>query len=113
MSKALNFNNVKKQYLTVTLADDKKTTLMVGTPTKAIMDDLILLKSSLETITEDETNVEATEDLYIACAKILSRNKAGIKITSEYLATVFDFEDVMIFFNSYMEFIDEVIGSKN
>lgn len=112
MAKALNFNNVKKQYLTVTLADEKKTTLMISTPTKAIMDDLVLLKSSIEAIEEDETNVETTNELYIACAKVMSRNKAGIKITPEYLATVFDFEDVMIFFNAYMEFIDEVIGSK-
>lgn len=113
MTKPLNFNNVKKQYLTVVLADEKKTTLFVGTPTKAIMDDLVRLQSSLETISDDETNVEATDDLFDACAKVLSRNKAGIKITKEYLSNVFDFEDVMIFFSSYMDFISEVTGSKN
>lgn len=113
MAKPLNFNNVKKQYLTVVLADDKKTTLLVGTPTKAIMDDLVRLQSSLETISDDETNVEATDDLFDACAKVLSRNKAGIKITKEYLSNVFDFEDVMIFFSGYMDFISEVTGSKN
>ncbi len=113
MAKALNFNNVKKQYLTVVLADDKKTTLLVGTPTKAVMDDLARLQGSLETLSEDETNVDATDDLYEACAKILSRNKAGVKVTKEYLAEIFDFEDIIIFFSNYMEFISEVTNQKN
>lgn len=113
MSKSLNFNNIKKKYLTVTLADEKNTTLMIGTPTKAIMDDLVLLQSSLESLSEDETNVDATEDLYNACSKVMSRNKGGIKITKEYLEEIFDFEDIVIFFNAYMDFINEVTGVKN
>lgn len=113
MAKMLNFNNVKKRYLTVTLPDDKNTVLLVGTPTKAIMDDLVLLQSSIETISDDETNVEATNDLYEACAKIMSRNKAGVTITAEYLAAVLDFEDITIFLNAYMDFIGEVVDSKN
>lgn len=113
MAKALNFNNVKKQFLTVTLADEKNTTLMIGTPTKAIMDDLAVLQESMESVNDNENNIEATDDLYNACARVMSRNKAGIKITKEVLAEIFDFEDIVIFFKAYMDFIDEVIGSKN
>lgn len=113
MAKTLNFNSVKKHYLTVTLADERNTTLLVGTPTKAIFDHLTRLKSSLETLSEDETDVDATDDLYDACAKVMSRNKSGVKVTKEYLENVFDFEDVMIFFSNYMEFISEVANSKN
>lgn len=113
MAKALNFNNVKKQFLTVTLADEKNTTLMIGTPTKSIMDDLMILQESMNSVSDNETNNEATDDLYSACARVMSRNKAGVKITKEYLAEVFDFEDIVIFFNAYMDFIDEVIASKN
>lgn len=113
MSKAINFNTVKKRYLTVTLTDEKKTTLMIGTPTKAIMDELILLQSSFDVLSEDEANAEATDDLYNACAKIMSRNKGGIKITKDELAEIFDFEDIMIFFNAYMDFIGEITDLKN
>ena len=113
MAKTLNFNNIKKSYLTVTLADEKETTLMIGTPTKKVMDDLLLLKSSLEALEEDETNVDATDDLYAACAKVMSRNKAGVKITKEFLAEIFDFEDILIFFNAYMDFVSEIGNSKN
>jgi hypothetical protein len=113
MAKSLNFNNLKKQYLSVTLADEKNTTLLIGTPTKKLMDDLTLLQSNLEAIEEDSGNTESFDELYTVCAKIMSRNKAGVIITKEKLEDIFDFEDVVIFFNAYMEFISEVTGSKN
>lgn len=113
MANTLNFNNVKKRYLTVTLADEKKTILMIGTPTKAIIDDLLLLQSSLEAVKDDETNAEAVDDLYLSCAKVMSRNKGGIKVTKEFLETLFDFEDIMLFFSAYMDFVEEVTNAKN
>lgn len=113
MSKPLNFNSIKKRYLTVTLSDEKKTTLLIGTPTKAIVDELILLQASFEELNEDETNVEATDNLYNACAKIMSRNKGNIKITKNDLAEILDFEDILIFFNAYMDFIGEITDGKN
>lgn len=113
MSNTLNFNNLQKRYLTVTLADENNTTLMIGTPTKAIMNDLLVLQSSVETIREDDTNLEALDDLYGACARVMSRNKAGKKITKEYLEEIFDFEDVMIFFNAYINFVTAITNVKN
>lgn len=113
MAKTLNFNNMKKQYLTVTLADEKKTTLMISTPTKGVMDELLMLQESLEALTENNTDMNAIDDLYTACAKIMSRNKGGIVITKEYLENLFDFEDIVILFNAYMDFINEVTGEKN
>lgn len=113
MAKTLNFNSVKKQFLTVTLADEKNTVLMIGTPTKAIVDDLTLLQDSLNAVNKNENNTVVTDDIYNACARVMSRNKTGVKITKEYLAEIFDFEDIILFFNAYMDFIDEVIASKN
>ena len=113
MSKSLNFNNVKKHYLTITLADEKNTVLMIGTPTKAIMDDITLLQESMTDINENNVSDEATDDIYRACAKIMSRNRAGVEITTEFLSELFDFEDIIIFFNAYMDFISEIANSKN
>lgn len=113
MSKTLNFNKLKKQYLTVELADEEKTVLLIGMPAKAIMDDLFTLKENLDAISDGENDTEVTDDLYLACAKVMSRNKGGIKITKEKLSDLFDFEDIMIFFNAYMEFIEEITSSKN
>lgn len=111
MSKTIDFTARKKPYINVKLADD--TVLMIGTPTKAVMNDLLSLKSSLETVGEGENTEEAINDLYDACARVMSRNKTGKKITAEYLADLMDLEDIMYFFNAYMEFVVEVADAKN
>ena len=118
MAKPLNFNNVKKEYLPVTLRDgngsDKKPTfILVGTPTKGLLEDLTQLQSTFDETTDNNYAPEVIDDLYNACAKIMSRNKTGRKITKEHLEDIFDFEDIMIFFRAYMEFVNELVNSKN
>lgn len=107
----LDFTKRKKEYLTVKLNDEKKTVLMIGTPTKAILSEFVALN---EKIDEDGgADSEAINDLYHVCAKVMSFNKGGIRITSDYLADFFDIEDIMIFFNAYTEFISSVTTQKN
>lgn len=113
MAHTLNYNTIEKQYLTVTLADENNTVLMVGTPTKAVMKDLLLLEASVDAIEEDETNLEALDDLYTACARVMSRNKLGRKITKEYLEELFDIEDIMLFFRAYIDFVTTLSNAKN
>lgn len=110
MAKTLNFNSIKKQYLTVTLPDAKKTTVMIGTPTKAILTEFINMSESLTDATEQD---QIMDELYKVCAKIMNRNKGGVVITAELLEECLDFEDIMIFINSYSEFIKEITSSKN
>jgi hypothetical protein len=105
--KALNFNNTKKTYLNVTLTDG--TVLLVGTPTKRIFDELIAIKDNLDNIADSET----LSIIYDVCALIMSRNKTGKEITKEYLEEIFDVEDIIMFFKSYVEFMDEVKSVKN
>lgn len=113
MSKPLDFNNLKKRYLTVTLADEKNTTLLLRVPTKAILDEFIAVQSTLDAIGEDNTDPALIDDLYRVCARVLSSNKTGAKITQEYLEEIFDFDDIMIFLDAYTEFIGEIVNSKN
>lgn len=113
MAKTLDFTKVKKNYLPVIFDDETKTTIFVGTPTKALLDELLVMQSSFDELSEDGADETNAEDLYIACSKVMSRNKTGAKITKEYLESVFDFEDIIIFFHSYMDFISEVVGRKN
>lgn len=110
MAKVLNFNNIKKQYMTVTLSDENNTTLMIGTPTKAILDEFINMQDS---IAEHSVQADVMEELYEICARIMSRNKGGIEIAKEHIEETFDFEDIMIFIKAYTEFIKEVTNRKN
>ncbi len=111
MAKTLDFTTRKKEYLTVKLADEKKTVLMIGTPTKEILDEFIEINERVSE--EGGADKEALNDLYRVCARVMSFNKGGIKITDKYLAGFFDLEDVMVFFNAYSEFMASITGSKN
>ena len=111
MSKVLDFTKQKKEYLTVKLNDEKNTVLLIGTPTKAILDDFIAINNRL---TEDNGgDLETVYDLYNVCAKVMSFNKGGIKITPEYLSTFFDMQDIITLFKAYTEFITTITNAKN
>lgn len=110
MAKALDFNKTKKRYWTVTLPDDKKTVLLISTPTKAVFNELISMKNALESAEMAES---AIDDLYEICAKIMSRNKTGRVVTVEYVQEIFDFEDIILFVHGFTEFVHEVAGTKN
>lgn len=109
MAKSLNFNNIAKKYFTVTLADEKNTTVMIGMPTKALLEALTNL--DLKNAEELENDLTALEDVYRVSAQIMSRNKGGIEITKEYLEEVWDFEDVVIFLREYMTYVTEAVSS--
>ena len=114
MSKPLNFNNVKKRYLTVTLADEKQTTIMISAPTKRVLSALIGLQDTMTEI-EETSNIseETLDELYSLTSEIMSHNKGGVKIQEELLEEIFDFEDIMTFFDAYMDFINEETAGKN
>lgn len=110
MANVLNFNKTKKQYMTVVLPDEKETTIMIGTPTKKVMDEFIAMGQGLQDAASD---TEAMDELYDLTAKIMSHNKGGIRITSDQIAEILDLEDIMAFIQSYTVFIQGITGSKN
>ncbi len=113
MTKPLNFNNSRKKYLTVILNDEKNTTLLVGTPTKAIMNELIALQKEINSMGDGEVDMESLELLYELSATLMSRNKTNTKVTKEQLENTLDLEDIFTFFTAYMEFIEDVSKGKN
>ena len=108
MAKTFDFNTLKKQYLTTTLPDEAKTTIMVGMPTKQLFDELTSLSSSLKTESD-----ETVGELYSLVAKLMSRNKGGIKITREHLESCVDFEDLVAYVKSYLVFVRGIASTKN
>ena len=108
---SLNFNNIQKQYLMVTLNDDKNTILSIANPTKRLLEEFISVQSMLSGA--EEGSMEQIDVLYDMCAKLMSRNKGNITITKEKIEELFDIEDIMVLFNAYMEFITNQVNSKN
>lgn len=105
----LNFNKMKKEYLTVTFPDDN--TIMVSTPSKAVMEELMEFKGTFSRLKEDSTDMGVINALYDMCAKVMTNNKGGVSITADYLSKQLDIMDLMTFFNSYMEYIDKIRGA--
>lgn len=110
MAKTLDFNALKKKYLTVKLADENNTVLMIKTPTKRILDRFTAMKN---TTTESMMDEDAVDVLYDLIADILSHNKGGVIVSREDIENAMDYEDIVVFIRTYMEFINEVINSKN
>ena len=110
----LNFNKVKKHYLNITLVDGR--VIMVGTPNKGLLDKIMVMDTRLKTEnTNDVTDVSSDQinELYNICGEILSINKTNTKITGKELGEMFDVEDLFLFFNTYMTFLDSIANSKN
>lgn len=112
MAKQLNFNNIKKEYLTVTLPDEKRTVLMVGTPNKGLLKELMTIKNALDQYGEDMSE-DSIDNLFYICARLMSRNKGGVEIAKDYIEELFDIEDILIFVHAYLDFVTELASSKN
>lgn len=117
MSNVLDFNKARKQYFTVTLPDEDKTTILISTPGKTVMEELLALGLQFKDIDEDSDLDDGIDqimgDLYNIVAKVMSFNKTGVKITKEKIEDCLGFDDIVLFFNSYLDFIKDIKNSKN
>jgi len=105
----LDFTKVKKNYLNVKLTDG--TTILIGMPTKRQFDDFSRLNERLTTAQMND--LSEIEEIYNLTASIMSRNKAGKEISPEYIADIFDIEDIVTFYNAYVEFVGGNTASPN
>ena len=101
--KELNFNNIKKTTFKVTLPDENQTKLTLLTPTKSVIAQM-----------KKATSSEADEsDMFELTAKVISRNKEKFRVTVEHLEDCLDLEDIIIFFDKYMDYVNEMANQKN
>lgn len=110
MAQTLDFNKVKKSYLTITLNDEKQTKLLVMTPTKRLLTEL---SEMLPDTSGDMPSEEDLNSLYELTARLMSRNKAGKQVNAADLAEILDFEDLITFFTAYTDFIQSAANVKN
>lgn len=113
-NKSLNFNTAVRPSLEITLQDEKQTFLRVTVPTTAqiyqLKETMPALQEALKT--ENEDSISA---LYSLAAGLISRNREDISITVEYLQgeCAWGFEELLLFFNAYLDFINDFKNAKN
>ncbi len=105
----LDFTQSAKRFLAVNLIDNQL--IRVRMPTKRVFDALLGLKDHLTSLTADDGG-QLTE-IYNLIAIVLSNNLEHRAIASDYLAELFDIEDVQTFFQAYMAFISGVMSDPN
>ena len=87
--------------------DEAGTKLSLLQPTKSLFQKMASMSEEVGSI--DYADLDALDEVYGVCAELMSRNKESIKVTAEMLAGALDFEDIVLFLQSYGEFVASVI----
>lgn len=105
----LDFTQSSKRFLAVNLIDNQA--IRVRMPTKRVFDALLGLRDRLTGLTADDGG--QLDEIFELISVVLSNNLEHQPITSEYLADLFDIEDVQTFFQAYMAFINGIVSDPN
>jgi len=107
MSKTLDFNTIKKDFIRIVLPDENKTIIKVLPPSKQLYEDVSIVKERLQQLLDadpdDLNNEDIVGDIYEIVAKCMSRNSENIIITKQKLEDILDFYDVWKFLDMYVK----------
>lgn len=105
-SRKFDFRKLKRSFYTTTLKDG--TVLVVNMPEKRVFE-------RMQSITEVEEDEDIKyNDLLTLLAEILSNNKAGKEITTEYLENEkYDIEELVEYLKDYGQFVNSLKNNPN
>lgn len=114
MARVLDLNTTERPTLELTLQDKERTTVLVSTPTEALVQELNQLAPEMTKVLQSGS-AESMAAMYDLAAKLISCNRNGIQITAEELRSKYrmGLESALIFFSAYMDFIEEITKAKN
>ncbi len=104
----LDFTKMKKKFMTVKL--DEETTLYITTPRKKDLKNMFAANGML---TGGEISNDDVDLIYDMVAELMSNNKNKKRITADYIAEIFGWDDIVVFLQEYMKFVTGAIAQKN
>ena len=114
MSKVLDFNALQRPTLELVMPDENKTKIRLVCPTESLIE---RLEAGMKEMTEvfkkkDSTAIAACFEL---AAALFNCNDNGLQVTAEDLRDKYHlgFEALVVFFSTYVDFIDEIKNAKN
>ena len=107
----LDFRKTKKNYLKITLPDERETSLSVLQPTKELFERMVAMSEEVASVSDSDLN--ALDEVYEVCAELMSRNKEGLVVSKSNLEATLDFEDVVTFLQTYSTFVAAIVHGKN
>lgn len=111
--KALDLNKAKRQAFPVTMMDEAQTVFNLTVPTVNIIKELKTIGAELSSATMGDQ--DAIDACYEIGAKLFSCNRLRKPVTPEQLKVDYkmELEDLILFFDAYLEFITELTKAKN
>lgn len=113
-NKTLNFNQIQRPTLTLTMMDENKTTIEVTTPTMGLLEELEAALPEFTTVAKSG-NKAAVQAIYDLAARLINCNLSFIEVTADDLLGKYHMglDYMQIFFSAYMDFISEIYKEKN
>lgn len=114
MAKVLDFNIITPPTLPLVMRDDQRTEIIVSTPSEQMVEELQALSPELSKILHGN-DVESIKAVYGLAAKLISCNRSGLRVTADDLKDKYklNLESMIVFYNVYLDFINEIINAKN
>ena len=114
MAKSLNFRSIAQPTLTITMNDAEETVFTITTPSVELVERLEANQETLlETFKKDDR--ETLDEIWKLAADLISCNREGRRVTTEELKGRYGmgYKMLLIFFDAYGEFINEIENAKN
>ena len=110
----LHFERYRPPVLPVELMDEQRTVLHVTPPTVDLQEELRARISDLNALLTG-TDDEKRQGLFDLAARLMSCNRNLRQITPEQLRTAYglDEEDLVVFFEAYVDFLKGIENAKN
>ncbi len=114
MNFSLDLNIYDRPCLDLTLKDTDKTTIHITTPTVELSEEFRANFSKMEEVFKGN-GAETTRYLYNLAAKLINCNLDFIKVTGNELLKKYrmNVEDLILFYHSYVSFIEAIEKAKN
>lgn len=114
MAKTLDFNKITPPILPLIMPDDDRTEIKVTTPKQALVEELIEAAPELDAVLKNG-DADTIRAIYDLAARLISCNLNGITVTADELRDKykFNYEYLVIFYNAYVDFINELTNQKN
>ena len=115
MAKVLDFTKMKRPTLSLIMKDEKRTRIEVTLPTEQKIQELVSVSELLEDSAREPGNANTTNEVFNFAADLISFNLAGLQVTGDDLRHKYGLtlDEIIGFFDVYVDFISEVVNSKN
>lgn len=113
-NKMLNFNQLQRPTLELTMMDEEQTVIKVTTPSVGLLEELQAMLPQFETVAKSG-NREAIQAIYEMAARLINCNLSFVTVTGEELRTKYalGLDSMQIFFSAYMDFVNGIYNAKN